>query len=101
MGTISTRNRADGSIAHRAEVVTRHNGKRIKFTATFDRPAAAWMKRKEKEVRAPRYTPLNAQSGATLGDAIRRYVDDNPAIGDNKCCAQSGTTQSPISNAPH
>ena len=86
MGTISTRNRTDGSIAHRAEVVTRHNGKRVKFTATFDRPAAAaaWIKRKEKEVRAPGYTPPNAQNGATLGDAIRRYVEDNPAIGRTK-----------------
>jgi hypothetical protein len=55
VGSISERKRADGTIAYKAEIVVRKDGKRHKLSQTFDREVAArhWMKRGEEELRKP------------------------------------------------
>lgn len=84
MGTISARARADGTIAYRAEVVIRLEGKRHKFTATFDRESAAkkWIVRKEKEVRQPGFQ--RKRPSTTVSDAIDHYTADASRIGRTK-----------------
>jgi hypothetical protein len=41
LGSLSERKRADGSIAYKAEIVMRKDGKRHMLSQTFDRNAAA------------------------------------------------------------
>lgn len=98
MGTISMRRRADGSIAYRAEVVTRREGKRHKVSATFDREDAAtrWIKKKEKEVRAEGYVPPKRREPVTLGGAIERYVREQKNIGRTKAQVLRALLDDPI-----
>lgn len=70
MGSISERKRADGTIAYKAEIVVRKDGKRHKLSQTFDREAAArhWMKRREVELRKPGgLAKLEKTRAVTLG----------------------------------
>ncbi len=100
MGTITTRERADGSVAYRAEVVTRHDGKRHKHSATFDRESAAkaWIKRKEKEVRSDGYHPAKRRVAVTVGDAIDRYVADHERMGKTKAQCLRTLRRDPIAD---
>lgn len=85
VGTISERPRADGTIAYRAEIVIRQDGKRRKFTATFDRLVAAerWVKRREAELRRPGGLDPAPQRH-TLADAIDKHTADVARIGKTK-----------------
>lgn len=100
MGTITLRKRADGSVAYRAEVVTRQDGKRHKFTSTFDREVAAakWIAKKEKEVRSPGWRPNAKREVVTLGDAIERYTADLKTIGRTKAQVLRTLLRDPIAD---
>ena len=56
MGTITARERQDGSTSFRAGILLKQNGRIVhQESKTFDRrtTAKAWMERREKELRAP------------------------------------------------
>lgn len=86
MGSIYARPRRDGSMAYRAEVVIRKDGKRHKFAQTFDTEASAerWIKRKEKQMRAPGAIDAVAKPSGPLADIIDRYTADHTGIGKTK-----------------
>lgn len=76
MGTIVKRSRADGTTAYMAKVLLKKDGKVIhRETRTFDRKAAAaaWIAKRETEVRDGTIRPAQA---ITLADAIDRYTID-------------------------
>jgi hypothetical protein len=87
VGSIFERRRADGTIAYKAEIVVRKDGKRHKLSQTFDREAAAqhWIKRREDELRKPRgLSKLERTRTVTLAQAIERYIAELPQIGRTK-----------------
>ena len=87
MGSITERRRGNGSIAYRAAVVIRRDGKRHTFTQTFDREQAAkrWISKKERELAAPGGLERATTPAATLGDAIDRYLSESrTAVGKTK-----------------
>ena len=86
IGSIQHRPRADGSIAYRAEIVIRKDGKRHKFTQTFATEASAqwWIKRKEKALRTPGGLDAVTKPTGPLSDAIDRYVEDHSQVGKTK-----------------
>lgn len=87
MGSISERKRADGTIAYKAEIVVRKDGKRHKLSQTFDRETAArhWMKRREEELRKPGgLGKLEKTRAVTLAQAIERYITELTQIGRTK-----------------
>lgn len=55
MAYIEVREKADGTLAYKAEVVVTLNGKRVKRTATFDRRVTAnrWAKKPKKSYGCP------------------------------------------------
>ena len=78
-GRIIARKRKDGSIGYRADVLVYRKGEIIhRETQTFDRRAAAviWKERREKELGRPGAIEeaKTGTAGATLADAIDRYV---------------------------
>jgi integrase len=90
MGTITTRQRDDGSPAYRAQIRIKVKGKVIhQETQTFDRKqaASAWMSRRETELREPGALERvrSADSDPPLREAIDLYVEENErAIGRTK-----------------
>jgi integrase len=76
MGTVTARNRKDGTIGHTAQVRIKRNGM-IVFTEsqTFDRDAAAraWLKRRERELAEPGALESAVKEDPPLKDAIDRY----------------------------
>ena len=80
MGTIIERQTASGQTKYRAQIVLKDRGRIVhQESRTFDRrvTANAWMKRREKELRAPGGREAAKAAGATLGDAIDRYVEQS------------------------
>lgn len=81
MGTIVIRRRSDGTTAYMGKVLLKKDGKVIhRETRTFDRKAAAaaWIAKRETEVREGTIRPKQA---ITLSDAIDRYIQDMRAEG--------------------
>ena len=73
MGTITARKRQDDSIAFRAGVVLKQNGKIVhKEAKTFDRrtTANAWMTRRERNLREPGGIEVAQGKKGTLGDLV-------------------------------
>ena len=85
-GTITQRARRDGSIAYKVEIVIRRDGKRHKASQTLDSEKAAerWMKRKEKQPRAPGGLDQAQKPTGPLSNAIDRYIEDHAAMGKTK-----------------
>lgn len=87
MGYIYERRRSDGSIAYKAEIVVRKDGKRHKLSQTFEREAVAqrWIKRREAEIRKPGgLVALQKRQKVVLGQVIDRYTADTARIGRTK-----------------
>lgn len=80
MGTISARKRADGTISYTAQIrITRGGQVAHSEAQTFDRrpAAAAWIKKREKELQAPGAIERHRASAFTLGMAIDRYFEES------------------------
>lgn len=78
MGTIVARKRADKTTAYMAKIILKKDGAVVhRETKTFDRrpAAAAWIARREEELRQPGALERAARSGDTLADAIDRYTE--------------------------
>lgn len=90
MGTVTTRQRDDGSPAYRAQIRLKVKGKIVhQETQTFDRRQAAnaWMARRETELREPGALERiqSADNDPPLRDAIDLYIKENErAIGRTK-----------------
>jgi integrase len=90
MGTITPRQREDGSPSYRAQIRLKVKGKVIhQESQTFDRKqaASAWMARRETELREPGALERirNADNDPPLRQAIDLYVSENErAIGRTK-----------------
>lgn len=88
MGSIAPRKRKDGSTGFTAQIVLKKDGAVVHREArTFDRRPAAviWMEKREKELRAPGGLERAKHQGATLAEAIDKYVDQSvKAIGRTK-----------------
>lgn len=81
MGTIVERPRKDGTVAYMAQIAVMREGRSHRESKTFDRKpaAAAWIKKREKELAAPGGL-AHAQSArrtATVADAIDRYTKES------------------------
>lgn len=77
MGTITARKRQDGSMAFRALIHLKQNGRTVhKESKTFDRrpTAKAWMARREKELREPGGLEAAQGKKGTLDDLIGTYL---------------------------
>ncbi len=78
MASIEERKRADGTIAYKAEVVVRIDGKRKKKSATFDRltTAKAWSAKIEKQIKADgSLAPFEKrEERPTVSDTIDKYL---------------------------
>lgn len=81
MGTIVERPRKDGTVAYMAQIAVMREGRSHRESKTFDREpaAAAWIRKREKELRAPGglAAATAARRNATLGDAIDRYTKES------------------------
>lgn len=86
MGTIVERTRKDGSTGYHAQVVVKRDGKVHRETRTFDRrpTAAAWIKKREKELAEPGALDRPKAEDPTLGEAIDRYTRETADIGRSK-----------------
>jgi integrase len=90
MGTITTRQRDDGSPAYRAQIRLKVKGKVVhQETQTFDRrqAASAWMARRETELREPGALErvYSADNDPPLRNVIDLYIRENErAIGRTK-----------------
>ncbi|MEY8834784.1 tyrosine recombinase XerC [Phaeobacter italicus] len=77
MGSVTERKRLDGSVGYLAQIDLKRNGKRFRDNRTFEKrlAAEAWIKKREKEVKAFEGDFLTLkQRNKTLADAIDRYV---------------------------
>jgi len=80
MGSIAPRKRKDGTTSYTAQIVLKKDGAVVHREArTFDRrPAAAiWIEKREAELRAPGGIERARHRGATLSDAIDKYVEQS------------------------
>ncbi|RFB80371.1 site-specific integrase [Methylovirgula sp. 4M-Z18] len=87
MGTITERRRKDGSTAYLAQISLTREGKIVfREAQTFDRrpAAAAWLKKREKELAKPGAVLAARKRDPTLGEVIQRYIDDSAHIGKTK-----------------
>lgn len=88
MGTIIQRPRRDGTIAYLAQVTVKRKGRIVhRESRTFDRRpvAAAWIKKREKDLSTPGGIEAARARHPTLAMAIDRYVAESlKAIGRTK-----------------
>jgi integrase len=80
MGTITPRVGANGITKYKAQVRIRRGGVIIhQETQTFDRRASAvaWAKKRETELSAPEGIDKAKADDPTLGQAIRKYLDES------------------------
>jgi integrase len=80
MGTIVARKRKDKSIAYMAKIILKNDGKVVhRETQTFDRKpaAAAWISKREEELRQPGAIERANADHVTLADAIDKYVGES------------------------
>lgn len=87
MGTIVERRRKDGSLSYTAQIVIKQKGKKPHREAqTFNRrgAAVAWLKIRERELKAEGGVERARALRLTVGDAIDRYVRESADIGRTK-----------------
>jgi len=90
MGTITTRNRNDGTPVYKAQVRIKTNGKIVhQETQTFERQqvAKAWITKRETELHEPGALERlkTGSADVTLLDAINRYINEKQGhMGDTK-----------------
>lgn len=79
MGTIVERPRKTGGVSYHAQLVVKRDGLVHRETKTFDRhpAAAAWLKRRERELRQPGALVAAKVDDPTLSVVIDRYVTDS------------------------
>lgn len=80
MGTITTRQRADGTPAYMARVRVKEGGEVVhKETQTFDRKAAAelWMKKREAELSEPGALEKLRAPDPPFAETIEKYVTES------------------------
>ncbi|MBY0297457.1 MAG: tyrosine-type recombinase/integrase [Methylobacterium sp.] len=79
MGTIVERPRKDGSTGYHAQIVVKRDGRVHRETKTFDRrpAAAAWIKKRERELEQPGAVLAPKVREPSLADAIDRYVGES------------------------
>lgn len=104
--TIVSRKRKDGTTAYRAEVLVFRRGKIAhRETKTFDRRQAAlvWSEKREAELDRPGAIEAagRAETGATLAEAIDRYVSTSrKAMGRTKAQVLEAIRHYPIADMP-
>lgn len=88
MGTIASRKRRDGSLAHQAQILLKRGGAVVyRETKTFDRrqAASAWLEKRERELERPGALERVRVEDPTLGLVLDRYIDESvKAIGRTK-----------------
>ena len=100
MGTITARNRKDGSLGYTAQIL-RKKGGRIVFreAKTFDRKreAEAWVRFRETDIDKPSALERLNADRFTLADAIDRYVKEKGMMGATKsrCSERSKPSRLP------
>ncbi|CDZ59587.1 site-specific integrase [Neorhizobium galegae] len=79
MGTITARKRKNGSVGYRARLRVMRDGVTYHETETFDRrpAAAAWMKKRERELAKPGAIAGAIAVDPTLAKAIDRYTEES------------------------
>jgi integrase len=79
MGTILERKRRDGTTGYHAQISVQRDGRAHRETKTFDRrpAAAAWIKKREKELSEPGALERRKADDPTLGEAIDRYIRES------------------------
>lgn len=79
MGTIVERARKGGSIGYTAQIRLRKDGRKYTETQTFDRKqaAAAWLKKRERELSQPGALETAGQQDPTLAEVIDRYIKES------------------------
>lgn len=103
MGTITTRKRKDGSVGYRARVRVMREGMTYHETETFDRrpAAAAWMKKRERELARPGAIPAAKLDDPILAKAIDRYIEESvKEIGRTKAQVLKAIKKHPIVEMP-
>lgn len=103
MGTITARKRKDGSVGYRARVRVMRDGVTYHETETFDRrpPAAAWIKKRERELAKPGAVLLAKMDDPTLAKAIDRYTEESvKKIGRTKAQVLKAIKNYPIAEMP-
>ena len=76
MASITERQRADGTVAYKCDVVVRVDGRRVKRSATFDRAstAKAWAGRVEKEIWANGVGAIHKRVEPTVAEAVEKVL---------------------------
>lgn len=80
MGTITSRKRADGSVAHMARIRIKEGGVVIHAeTETFDREQAAriWLAKREAELSAPGALERIKAPDPTFAETITKYIEES------------------------
>lgn len=79
MGTILERKRKDGSTGYHAQIAVQRGGVPHRETKTFDRraAAAAWIKKREKELGQPGALTQAKPNDPPLSEAIDRYIRES------------------------
>lgn len=80
MGTITSRQRTDGTIGYTAQIRLKRKGVIVHTEAqTFDRKANAvsWLKKRETQLAVPGAIERAGQNDPTLGEAIDRYMTES------------------------
>lgn len=100
MGTITARKKADGTVSYTAQIRIRRDGVLAHSEAkTFERrpAAAAWMKKREKELEAPGAIDRAKGDRITLRKAIERYEEEaTRAMGRTKLQVLAAIKAAPI-----
>jgi integrase len=103
MGTITARKRKDGSVGYMARVRVMRDGATYHETETFDRrpAAAAWMKKRERELAKPGAIDEIKAADPTLAKAIDRYTQESiKEIGRTKAQVLKAIKNYPIADMP-
>lgn len=84
MATITARKRSDGTTAYTAQIRLKQGGKVVHSEArTFAKRATAraWAAEREEQIRRDPSSATRAEHlGVTVGDLVRRYIDERQAV---------------------
>ena len=83
MGTITARERKNGSTGYTAQILRKKSGKIVHREAqTFDRrqAASAWLKRRETELSEPGAIERAKAPDKSLANAIDRYIAESRKV---------------------
>ncbi|KTQ96866.1 hypothetical protein NS226_06620 [Aureimonas ureilytica] len=104
MGTIRARKRANGEMAYTAQIRIQREGQTVHSEAqTFDRrpAAAAWLRKREKELEAPGALEQARGSDVTLSKIIAQYIEESTrALGKTKTQVLRTITRSDLAAMP-